>query len=202
MLIATTTASIHIVYERFGHSEKGVMDYIKSILSADILAFPVGIAALFISIYTLRFNRFEIYISHRESILNWYGKCIQAMEKLLIGLCDEQERVNLIAQLSALSEEGRFIFPNVDKGDGENSALLSGFQGYDSVGRCYLNEFIENVQIKASKNVLKDSRDKFTSMVFQLMKVRGFIYTLSRDSKFSYYENRSREDVEVFDVQD
>lgn len=171
-------------------------------LSGDILAFPLGITTLLLSIYAFRFNRLELSASYRESIIEWYGKCIEIMELLRIGTCDEQERKKLIARLSALSEEGRFIFPNIDKGDGENSSLPPAFQGHDSVGRCYLNEFLENVKLEANEKDLKDSRDKFTSMLFQIMKVRGFIYAISRESKISYLENRAREDVEVFDVQD
>ncbi|MCR5124365.1 MAG: hypothetical protein K6B43_04125 [Treponema sp.] len=76
----------------------------KITLCCDIFALPVGIAALLLSMYALRFNRMEISISYRASILEWYGKCIQTMEQLRIGKCGDKE--NLIARLSALSEEG------------------------------------------------------------------------------------------------
>lgn len=168
----------------------------------DNLSLIVSIIAITVSIRANRYSRLQVSSEYREFILDWYEKCIQIMEKLHTGNYDGKEKQNLIAKLRALSEEGRFIFPNIDKKDGYRENRQIGFKWHDSVERGFLDEFCLQCESPViDKEKLKTARNNFTSTVFEFLNVERFIKCLNKELQTSYKENKSIEDVEVYDGQ-
>lgn len=183
-------------------AEVGFWGKLGQHLSGDVLALPVGLAALALSLRANRYVRLQVSADYRTSILEWYGKCIQVMDRLYKGAYDEKEKKNLIAQLYALSEEGRFMFPNINKKDGFRENMLIGFKWHDSVERAFLDAFrFQCESDSTNKKELRKARNNFTSTVFEFLKAERFIKGLNKDLRVSYRENKSIEDVEVFDGQ-
>lgn len=137
------------------------------------------------AIYAIVTNtkKYELTENYKCEILTWYRSVTKTMITI-IHLCqagdfysDEHvaKRSELLAELSALAEIGRFYFPNVIKGDEFGSEKPIAYQGYRHVNL----EFILHFYFIASEPYDGNTIDSlwklerlFTSFVFDMIKPR------------------------------
>jgi hypothetical protein len=140
----------------------------------NIVAFLGVVLTLMIAlvggIYAIITNtkKYELTENYRKELLYWYTSAVQIMIKIIH--CIERgefltvefslQRTELLSQLSALTEVGRFYFPNVLKNDGFGSEKPSAYRGYRHINLEFLLYFYQIA--------LKSNCDKYCSLLWKL----------------------------------
>ncbi|MCL2401427.1 MAG: hypothetical protein FWC90_02150, partial [Oscillospiraceae bacterium] len=108
-----------------------------------------------------------------------------------------------LAKLSALIEQGRFYFPNVDKGDGFGNDKPSAYAGYRDIALEFLVYSYGTVQRKnAHKYIrhLEQLQRLFTSRIFNILKPQKHNRQINKHTKISMNDGMSLEDFLDQDV--
>ena len=103
------------------------------------------IIAIIGGIYAIVTNtkKYELTENYRAELLQWYSSVVKLMITIIHSIeCGifyssefSEQRTDMLSQLSALTEVGRFYFPNVIKGDGFGRQKPSAYQGYRHINR-------------------------------------------------------------------
>lgn len=162
----------------------------NTFLSADLIVAILGIVVTALipiigGIYAIITNtkKYELTENYRQEILEWYSSVVKVMINI-IHFCENgdfyanehsSEKVEMLSQLSALAEIGRFYFPNVIKKDGFGNEKPSAYRGTRHV----VLEFILQFYFTASKStdkadirILWKLEQNFTSFIFEVIKPR------------------------------
>ena len=160
-------------------------------LFVETLALLVSFIAFVFSVLGMKrsaqYTKIDVSNSYRNSLLNWYSRCITTMERLHICKNDENQRLELLSLLSALISEGRFFFPNIESKFG--SEKPAAFRGL----RCNILDWLVlyfQIFYKNQTSIQAEDIDyiirNFTSDFFEFMNPRHFISELSETLKNSY----------------
>lgn len=159
-------------------------------LSTESIIALVGIAvtaliAIIGGIYAIVTNtkKYELTENYRKELLQWYSSVVDLMIKI-IHYSESGEffssdfllqKADMLSQLSALTEVGRFYFPNVIKGDGFGSQKPSAYQGYRHINLEFMIHFY---QVASQANDHSDStllwklERNFTAVIFDMIEPR------------------------------
>ena len=157
----------------------------------ELCSLTVGLVALFVAFYSLLFSQIGVSASYQEEIRNWCGRCLAVMLKLKLQAEHKQE---LLAELSALIDEGRFFFPNIFKND-YGQQKLSAFQGLRSHILDYLVLYYQlyssesNIEISDAETIYSE----FLSEVFDFLNPAEFRKMLNKALNNAYAHIISRE---------
>ena len=102
----------------------------------------------------------------------------------------------MLADLSALIENGRFYFPNVDKKDGFGGDKPSAYQGYRHINLEFLMHFYEFVRDEEHVKIdlLWRLERNFTSVIFDVVEPRKRNRIYSKKLDITFPEDRAMED--------
>lgn len=178
-------------------------DFVKVFI--DIVAVVISVVALIFSVFSMnrsaKYERISVSNSYRSSLLQWYNHCIEAMTRLRICNNDNNQRLIILSALSALIDEGRFFFPNVEKNNFGNDRPI-GFRGYRCDVLSYLVLYFKIYQecASASDEDIDYIIKHFTSSFYKFMNPNSFISKLSDSLKESYATklNYNNSDKEIF----
>ncbi len=159
-------------------------------LSAENMVALFGILVTIIisivgAIYAIVTNtkKYELTENYKCEILTWYRTVTKAMITI-IHLCQTGDfyteeyatkRIELLAELSALAEMGRFYFPNVIKGDEFGAEKPTAYQGYRHINLEFLLHFYFIASKPHDRNTIESLwklERQFTSFVFDMIKPR------------------------------
>ena len=174
-----------------------------------IVASLALILSVFVAITQFRDRRqakFNIERAHLDGLLTWHKDVVAALCDLRDESIDLELRREKRRSLSALIEQGRFFFPNIDRGDAYGSKKPLAYRGYRHlsldflVAAFHLSEHPTNPAFAKSMEALQRH---FTSMVYaavrpseRLERLRQMTDRLSV-SKESYEQFSSHEDAEI-----
>jgi len=171
------------------------------------------------AIYAILTNtkKYELTENYKHEILAWY-KSVTKIMITIIHLCEtnqfyskecEAKRNELLAELSAEAEMGRFYFPNVIKKDGFGSKKPTAYQGYRHINL----EFLLHFYFIASQPYQDNSVDilwklerQFTSFIFDMVKprkrnrqyARYLSITIPKGKSIEDFVSEDPENIKVF----
>lgn len=170
---------------------------IEGIVAVLSLALSTGLA--FFYIRDRRAARFALTNEYSTALLEWHARVI---EQLIVARCVNKDRnseghQNDLAHLSALIEQGRFMFPNINKGDEFGKEKPPAYQGYRNLALDFL---------VASYNLLRDPpsdetrlklellQRHFTSVVFEVVRPKERLETIRALTDRYFAKDQSFED--------
>jgi len=168
-------------------------------------ALVVSVAAIIISIATST-KKYELSSAHRQELLNWHNKTVEILIllKLQIQHDNNHDKVAIMAKLSALIEQGRFYFPNVNKGDGFGSEKPSAYAGYRDIALEFLVfSYITFQRENAHKYIrhLEQLQRLFTSRIFSILEPRKHNRQINKHTSVSMGAGMSLEDFLSEDIE-
>lgn len=140
------------------------------------LALSAGLAAFYIR--DRRHAKFSVENEHAKCLMDWHR---EAVDLLVQARLLDRDRASLehqtdLARLSALIEQGRFYFPNIDKGDGLGSENPPAYRGYRNLALDFLvasYNLLHEDATNESRRKLKLLQRHFTSIVFDLVRPKS-----------------------------
>jgi len=143
------------------------------VLSTLSLALSLGLAVFYFR--DRKRSAFELETAYCDNLLEWHASVVNVLMRL--RFYDRPhisaEHVADLAELSSLIEQGRFYFPNIDRGDSFGADKPIAYRGYRNLALDFL---------VASYNVLRTPADGsrsadaerlqryFTSIIFEVVR--------------------------------
>ncbi len=165
-----------------------------------IISLLISGVALF---YTYKSNtkNYELTHQYRTDILKWYETTITIIMKLKEE-CAANPHFNeikheLLAQLSAQIEIGRFYFPNVNKGDNFGNQKPSAYKGHRNLTLdflMYLYRIFKKENSIHYINHIEVLEREFTSQIFDILSPHSFIKETKKQIKKNFNKNLCFED--------
>lgn len=152
------------------------MEYFKVVFIVG--SFILSVVALVLSIGNIKRDKFKIQRDHIERLIGWHFLCVQNMIRLReifknAGENDKSEVTKLLSELSALIDQGRFFFPNFDRGDGHGAAKPLAYRGHRH-GAISLLVFAYQIfdGDEATKHLdhAQELQREFTSIIYEIIK--------------------------------
>ena len=86
-------------------------------------------------------KKYELTENYRKELLQWYTSVVEIMIRIIHSMESQEffsdefqpQKTEMLSRLSALTEIGRFYFPNVIKGDYFGHDKPSAYQGYRDI---------------------------------------------------------------------
>jgi hypothetical protein len=121
-----------------------------------------------------RHAKYTIESEHVRSLLGWHREVLGVLmrAKLLERPRESVEHKEDLARLAALIDQGRFYFPNIDKGDGFGRDKPAAYRGYRHVSLHFLGFAYELLHEPASPAAHADLnllQRLFTSEIFAVV---------------------------------
>lgn len=136
-------------------------------------------------------KKYELTENYRKELLEWYTSVVNLMIKIIhfsetgefFSPKFSSEKTGMLSQLSALTEVGRFYFPNVNKDDGYGKQKPSAYQGYKHINLEFLYNFyrIALSDTDGSQTALLWQLERnFTSVIFDMVEPKKRIRDYSK----------------------
>lgn len=130
-----------------------------------------------------RHARFSIENSYTNELLQWHKEVVEVLVKArcLNRLPDSEDHLRDLCQLSSLIEQGRFFFPNIDKGDSFGEHKPPAYCGYRNLSLDFL---VASYNLcKATPSAERDQQLEllqrhFTSVVFDIVRPKERLNTI------------------------
>lgn len=167
-------------------------------LTPDLIVSIIGIIvtaliAIIGGIYTIatRIQKYELTENYRKELLQWYSSVVTLMIKIIhfsesgefFSPEFETQKVEMLSQLSAFIEVGRFYFPNIITGDGHGARKPSAYRGHRHANLSFMMRFYQVASAENGGNTARlwELERKFTSVIFEMIDPR------KRNKSYSKY---------------
>lgn len=173
------------------------------------ISFAALLLSLFVALSQFRDRRqakFNIEKSHIDNLLMWHREVVLALVDLRDESIDPKIRSEKRRLLSTLIEQGRFYFPNFDRGDGFGKDEPTAYRGYRHLTLDFLVAAFNlsgNPDTPGFHRSMKTLQRHFTSMIFATANPPGRLDRLRRmtgqlpATRESYEQFLSHQDAEV-----
>lgn len=150
-------------------------------------------------------KKYELTENYRKELLRWYSSVVDLMIKIIHYSENGEffsskfmpQQTDMLSQLSALIEVGRFYFPNIIKDDYYGIQKPSPYQGYRHINLEFLLHFYR-VASQASDNrhvaLLWNLERNFTAIIFDMIEPRKRIHDYSKYLALTIPEGKTIED--------
>lgn len=150
-------------------------------------------------------KKYELTENYRKELLQWYSSVVDLMIKIIhysesgefFSPKFMSQKTDMLSQLSALTEIGRFYFPNVIKGDHFGIQKPSPYQGYRHINLEFLLHFYQ-VASQTSDNrrtaLLWKLERNFTAVIFDMIEPRKRNHDYSKYLALTIPEGKAIED--------
>ena len=173
---------------------------IGSIIVTILIAIIGGIYKI-----TTNTKKYELTENYRRELLQWYASVISLMIKIIrysesgvfFSADFTSQKEEMLSQLSALVEVGRFYFPNVIKNDGFGDEKPSAYKGYRHLNLEFLLYFYNiasNCVDGRYVSLLWKLERNFTSVIFDMIDPRKRNNAYSKYLALTIPEGKSIED--------
>ena len=143
-----------------------------------------GISLIFstvLGIFYLRDRRhavFAIANDYARELTDWHGAVVEVIMALRSTAKSVGQRgaASDLARLSALIEQGRFYFPNIDRGDEFGAEKPPAYRGYRNLALDFLVGSYNIYSSESTRESLTDAerlQRHFTSIVFEIVRPNG-----------------------------
>lgn len=145
----------------------------ETIIAVVSLLLSIGLALFYLK--DRRRAAFELESHHSDNLLAWHLSVVELLVRLREVGRDRTSDARLcdLALLSALIEQGRFFFPNIDRKDSFGQEKPSAYRGYRNLALDFLVASYNllqrdlSVQERAEASLLQRH---FTSVVFEVVR--------------------------------
>ena len=170
---------------------------IEGIVAVLSLALSVGLAAFYLR--DRRAAKFGLAAEYASALLEWHAKVV---EQLIAARClnrprESEDHQKDLARLSAMIEQGRFMFPNIDKGDGFGREKPPAYQGYRNLALDFLVASYNLLRAQPSEEgrlKLELLQRHFTSVVYEVVRPRERLETIKVLTDRYFAKDESFED--------
>ena len=159
----------------------------------------ISIGSLVIAVVAICYSflsntkKYELTDTYRKELLSWYETTLSLLIRLRFlteqGCLEKEMKCELLADLSAQIDIGRFYFPNVDRGDSLGSYKPVAFKGHRHVALEFLvfsyDLFLSNDAIDHLKDALKLQRH-FTSYIFTILRPSEFNKLIKKNTSITF----------------
>lgn len=163
-----------------------------------VFSFILSIFVFAFYLIDRHFKMIEISMNYRTHVLDWYEKCIQLLKFILVIKDNKEELEKSKASFSGLIEQGRFFFPNIDKGDVFGNEKILHRRGYSNIIINFLTDCYDLIAYFDDVEAINDYERKvdfFTAAVFRCFSPNDFIKKVEKVTTSSCSENLVREDL-------
>lgn len=138
----------------------------------------VSIISILIAASTLVYSvisntkKYELTYQYYNDILQWHNMVIEILIYLQLNNVNHDLKMEKLSKLSSLIEQGRFYFPNIDRGDCFGKDKPSAYQGYRNIvldSLVYLYQIFFKDDYMKYKEHIKRLQRLFTSLVFDYL---------------------------------
>lgn len=136
-----------------------------------IISILIAACALVYSIIS-NTKKYELTYQYYNDVLQWHNNIVEILIYLQLNNIDNNLKMEKLSKLSSLIEQGRFYFPNIDRGDGFGKEKPSAYQGYRNVvldTLVYLYQIFLKDNYTKYKEHIKRLQRLFTSIVFDYL---------------------------------
>lgn len=170
---------------------------IEGIVAALSLALSTCLAVFYFR--DRRAAKFALTNGYSSALLDWHAKVIELLisARYLDRPRTSEEHQKDLAHLSALIEQGRFLFPNIDKGDSFGKDKPPAYQGYRNLALDFLVASYNLLRGQPSKEAnlkLELLQRHFTSVVFEVVRPTERLETIRALTDRYFAKNQSFED--------
>ena len=180
--------------------------------TADTLIAIISVAvtvliAIIGGIYAIVTNtkKYELTENYRKQLLEWYTSVVNLMIRIIhfsetgefFSPKFSSQKTEMLSQLSALTEVGRFYFPNINKNDGFGKRKPSAYQGYRHINLEFLLHFYHTAlsDTDGSQTALLWRLERnFTSVIFDMVEPRKRNRDYSKYLAITFPEDKAIED--------
>lgn len=188
-----------------------VMDINLTLTMESIIAILGIIVTILIAViggvYAIVTNtkKYELTENYRKELLQWYSSVAELMIRVIHYIkCGtfyssefSKQRTDMLSQLSALTEVGRFYFPNVIKGDNYGGHKPSAYQGYRHINLEFMLHFYQIAfDGNSDKNIplLWRLERNFTAVIFDMIEPRKRNHDYAKYLEITIPEGKALED--------
>lgn len=150
-------------------------------------------------------KKYELTENYRQELLQWYSSVAALMIKVIhyieqgIFYSPEfsMQRTDMLSQLSALTEVGRFYFPNVIKGDHLGSDKPSAYQGHRHLNlefMLYFYQIASDGDSDTNISLLWKLEHNFTAVIFDMIEPRKRNHDYAKYLAITIPEGKAIED--------
>jgi len=174
------------------------MDFGSNYIANIIATFSLLVSALVAILYfrDRRHIKFGIETEYLNRLLSWHAEVIEILMRLKSSAEDEKlgDRKTDLAKLSALIEQGRFFFPNIQTGDGFGDDKPPAYRGYRNLALDMLVASY-NLHNKQSPTKHLDQAETlhhhFTSIVFEIIRPEDRLNEIKAITKKYFAQKKS-----------
>lgn len=176
--------------------------YVSSSMIANVVASLSLLLSVLLGIFYLRDRRHAKYRIEKEYInelLQWHGEVVCTLSRLRIE--NREKRAEQcggdLALLSALIEQGRFFFPNIDREDQFGEKKPTAYRGYRNLALDFLVASYNIFNSPEPANLLKQAETlqrHFTSVVFELVRPKHRLDKIRSLTDKYFVQEKSFED--------
>ncbi len=173
-------------------------------MTANIIAGLSLLLSITLGLFYLRDRRHTKYLVENEytnNLLQWHGEIVRTLARLRIPNNEKrstQYRED-IALLSALIEQGRFFFPNIDRADNYGQEKPPAYRGYRNLALDFLvaSYNLFNGSESDSSLALEQAQilqRHFTSVVFEIVRPKSRLETIRSLTNRYFVQEKSFKD--------
>lgn len=170
---------------------------LDTVIASLSLLLSIGLA--FFYVRDRRHARFTLEAQHAERLISWHEQVVAILVRAAHLKRDVQSSEHQLdlASLSTLIEQGRFLFPNIDKGDGYGSGKPPAYRGYRNLALDFLvsaHKLLSREDMEESLEDLELIQKHFTSIVIEIVSPRDNLESIRSLTNRYFVVNKSYED--------
>jgi len=164
-----------------------------------VLSFALSASLAVFYLRDRRAAKFMLMNEYAIELLEWHAKVV---EQLISARClnrprDSEDHQRDLAHLSALIEQGRFMFPNIDKGDGYGRDNPPAYQGYRNLALDFLvasYNLLHEAPSDEVRSKLELLQRHFTSVVYEVVRPKERLEIIRALTDRYFAKNQSFEE--------
>jgi hypothetical protein len=163
-------------------------------------ALAISIFAMVIAFITST-KKYELTMAQRSELLAWHKETVTHLIRFreYIAAKVEFNKTDYLSQLSALIEQGRFFFPNIESKDGYGDKKPSAYRGLRDVTLDFLVYSFNIFRKDDAENYiyhLDHLQRLFTSRMFDILQPRKYNKLVNKFTAISLDKNVNADDFE------
>jgi hypothetical protein len=161
------------------------------------LTLSIGLAGFYLK--DRKRSAFDLATRHTDALRAWHGEVVVVLVRMrsLDRPIASLEHQSDSAMLSALIEQGRFFFPNIDRRDEFGSEKPPAYRGYRNLALDFLVASYNLMQREFNSDRQKDAEQLqryFTSIVFEVVRPAERLREIRRETDHYFAQQKSFED--------
>lgn len=170
---------------------------IANIIAGLSLFLSISLAILYFR--DRRHAKYQVENEYTNGLLKWHGEVVMVLLKLRLSHTHGKtsQHNEDLALLSALIEQGRFFFPNIDRADNFGQEKPPAYRGYRNLSLDFLVASYNLFNGAVSKSAIEQAeilQRHFTSIVFEIVRPKSRLETIRSLTDRYFVQDKSFED--------